>query len=403
MKIAFFIEGNLNNPGGYNQIISTASFVKNSLNEENNIIFITNSNELKQSLQKVEINSINYKKSIPEKILDYIFGLLNFFRIFIYFNLKHSFSKFLKKNNIDLVIFLSPTEYALFCDDINFVINIWDLDHKKNSPFPEHKRNYTFEKREEFLNNILFKSFKIIVAHKGNKQDLVRFYNCEEEKIIVQPFIPLLPNITNNKIGFLSEHEKNELLKFTPKKKLIIYPATFWAHKNHKYILEAAEILLSEKHQEFHFIFCGVDRGNYDYIKDTINKKNLNKSISVFSLVSNIFLKNLYEKCFAVIMPTDAGPTNLPLYESMYFNKPIFYSEKISYDDELKNIIIPINLSDPSNFVLQLKNLKDNEIKKKIKNGKIYYEKYCLEKNIYLTYKSIIDQFANVAKTWKNN
>ena len=37
-------------------------------------------------------------------------------------------------------------------------------------------------------------------------------------------------------------------------------------------------------------------------------------------------------------MPTDAGPTNLPLYEAMFFKKPIFYSDKMNNDQELKKM-----------------------------------------------------------------
>ena len=49
-----------------------------------------------------------------------------------------------------MVIFLSPHQLSLYCVDVNFVINIWDIDHKKNSPYPEHNVNNTFEKRENF-------------------------------------------------------------------------------------------------------------------------------------------------------------------------------------------------------------------------------------------------------------
>ena len=403
MKTAFFIEGNPNNPGGYNQILNAISFIKDSFCDNNDIIFITNNISIKNSLNKIDVSCKYYKKNLFEKITDYFFGLSFLLRFLINFNLKHSFSKFLKNKNVDLIIFLSPSVYSSFCDDINFVLNVWDLDHKKNSPFPEHKKNYIYEKREEFLKNVLFKAFKIVVAHTENKKDLIKLYNCDEKKIVIQSFIPLLPNISKKELGFLSEDEKNELIKITLHKKPIIYPATFWAHKNHNYILEAVEILKKDNFKDFHFIFCGSDMGNYDYIKNMIKQKELSKLITVYPLISNIFLKNLYENCFAVIMATDSGPTNLPLYESMYFQKPIFYSNKISLDKELNDIVLPINLSDPHDLVFQLKNINNETLMKKTNKGKIYYQSHCLQKNIYVTYKDIINEFNNVKKRWKNN
>jgi len=100
-------------------------------------------------------------------------------------------------------------------------------------------------------------------------------------------------------------------------------------------------------------------------------------------------------------MATDSGPTNLPLYESMYFNKPILYSNKISNDNELKDIIFPINLSDPEDLVNKLKDLNKETIIEKVNKGQIYYQSHCLQKNIHETYKNIIDEFNDVKKKWK--
>ena len=185
MKIAFYIEGNPKNPGGYNQIINTTKFLSYFLNnDKENYVFIVSDNNLLNKLKEFEVEAVFYKKNLFDKLVDYLFGLNFLYQILISLNLKHSFLKFLKKKEIDLINFLSPSTLALFCEDINFVINIWDLDHKKNSIFPEHKENYTYEKREKFLNNIIFKAFKIIVAHKENKKDLINLYNCDEKKNI---------------------------------------------------------------------------------------------------------------------------------------------------------------------------------------------------------------------------
>ena len=51
----------------------------------------------------------------------------------------------------DLIIFLGPSMLAKYCSETNFIINIWDLDHRKNNQFPEHNYNFTFEKREDYL------------------------------------------------------------------------------------------------------------------------------------------------------------------------------------------------------------------------------------------------------------
>ena len=111
------------------------------------------------------------------------------------YKFKHPFSDFLNKNNYDLVIFLSPNVLSYHCGKTNFIINIWDLDHKKNSPYPEHRINYNFLKREQLINYSIFHSFKVIVPEKRTREELIKIYNCDEKKIITQSFIPYLPKI----------------------------------------------------------------------------------------------------------------------------------------------------------------------------------------------------------------
>ena len=402
MKIAFYIEGNPKNPGGYNQIISTTKFLSYFLkSDKENFIFIVNDESLLKKLKEFEIDSILYKKTLLEKLIDYLFGLNFLYQLLVSFNLKHSFLKILKRENIDLINFLSPSKLALFCGEINFVINIWDLDHKKNGIFPEHKENYTYEKRENFLNNVIFRSFKIIVAHKENKKDLIKLYNCDEKKILIQDFIPYLPNIDKSDLIIKNQTEKNLLENLPKNKKIIIYPATFWPHKNHKYIIDVASLPKKENNNDFYFILCGSDRGTFSYIKKLIIEQDLVNEVKIFSLVSDFFLKKLYEKCFAVVMPTDTGPTNLPLYEAMYFKKPIFYSKDILNDNNLNEIIIPIDTSDPHSFLTSLIKITDEDILRKIDLGRKYYEKFCTKDQLYQTYKNIINEYKNKISQWK--
>ena len=294
---------------------------------------------------------------------------------------------------------MGPSELALFCGDTNFVLNIWDLDHKKNSPYPEHKTNHVFEKKEEFLKIVLFKAFKIVVAHNQNKEDLIKFYNCMASKILVQTFIPYLPNIPNYELNFFNNDEEKYIENLHKNKKIILYPATFWAHKNHKYIIDSVIELKNRNINNFHFIMCGSDRGTFKYIKKLVEENKLSDHVTILPLVSNLFLKNLYEKCFAVIMPTDAGPTNLPLYEAMYFKKPIFYSKNLN-DQEVKEIIISIDIKNPSNFVNKIIDLKDDEIAVKINLGSLYYKKYCNQNDFNKLYMNIIKDFKEILSKW---
>jgi glycosyltransferase involved in cell wall biosynthesis len=401
MKTAFLIEGHKKNPGGYNQVLNSVLCMNNLFEKRNDFIFITNNRILNKEMSSLNINSIEYKKNIFDKFFDYFFKFNFFFNFFIKINFYHSFYKFLKIHKVDLIIFLSPSELSLFCVDINFVLNIWDLDHKKNSPYPEHKKDFIFEKREEFLNICLFKAFKIIVPHAQNKKDLIKLYNCDSGKIEVQTLLPYLPNIPKNRLKFYNSKESEYIVNISKYKKIILYPATFWPHKNHKYLIDSAILLKNRNIKNFHFVMCGSDRGTLKYIKKLIKDNNLFEYVTVFSLVSNLFLKKLYENCFAVVMPTNSGPTNLPLYEAMYFKKLIFYPKDLLLDQDLAKIIIPINVNKAETFVSKLININKHKVDKKIKLGEFYYKKNCNKDEFSKKYIRIIKEFQHTMARWK--
>ena len=215
MKIAIFFEGNPKMGGGFFQSLKSS-------------LMITNINEYKEQMELIitdkEANTYFLDKKIKTRFfkvnifkryycqlfeIDLIKNLLNKIKI------NHPFTNFIKKENYDLVIFLGPSIYAKYSKDISFVVNIWDLDHKKNSQFPEHNNNFTFENRENYINEIIYRAFKIIVPHENNKKDLINYYKCDKKNITVQNFIPMLPTIfENNKsqsIDYRKIYEKFQL------------------------------------------------------------------------------------------------------------------------------------------------------------------------------------------------
>ena len=100
-------------------------------------------------------------------------------------------------------------------------------------------------------------------------------------------------------------------------------------------------------------------------------------------------------------MPTTGGPTNLPLYESFYFKKMIFYSEHLVHEKELSKNLITINIDEPDEFYKKITNLKDDEINQITENAFKFYKSRCSFENFKTTYLSIIEDFLDYKKKWK--
>ncbi len=195
MKIGVLFEGSPKKPGGFYQSLQSVSALNEIKNEKFDLEFICLEKETYNLLSQKNFKVKIYSSSFYKKIFNF-FLYQNFFKNFVVnYKINHPFTNFINKNNYELIIFLSPNTLSFHCGKVNFVINIWDLDHKKNSPYPEHRINYNFFKREELINYLIFHSFKIISPEEKTKEELIRVYQCDKNKIVTQSFIPYLPDI----------------------------------------------------------------------------------------------------------------------------------------------------------------------------------------------------------------
>ena len=116
----------------------------------------------KEAVNYLKEKNINTKLFSQNTFMRYFSELFEIDLIKNLFNkikIRHPFTRFIKKNKYDLIIFLGPSTMSKFCAEISFVSNIWDVDHKKNSQFPEHNSNFNFENKEKLYNYIIHKAF----------------------------------------------------------------------------------------------------------------------------------------------------------------------------------------------------------------------------------------------------
>ena len=64
--------------------------------------------------------------------------------------------------------------------------------------------------------------------------------------------------------------------------------------------------------------------------------------IKIFNFISDDEIISLYINSNGVVMPTYCGPTNLPIYESFYFRKIIFYTKDLIPNDTINDHLIKI-------------------------------------------------------------
>ena len=251
---------------------------------------------------------------------------------------------------------------------------------------------------------MLKKSSYIVTDSIENKDNLLKQYNVDEKKINLiysEPATDLL-NIDEKKV--LSK--KEIFNKFDIKnKEYIFYPAQYWPHKNHIYILEAISILKEKYGRNLSVVFTGKNKfNNLNHIKQMTEKLNLQDNVTFKNFVESNDLFYLYKYALAVTVPTYMGPTNhLPL-EGFYVGTPVLYSDLWSETEQVKGAVLSFDLKNANSLSIKIidlldkKDLRDTMINK----GKEKYSE--LLKKIdqsQMKLKEIFKSFLIIKKNWE--
>ncbi|WP_440931806.1 glycosyltransferase [Candidatus Pelagibacter sp.] len=389
--------------GGFYQSLATAKLVKNI--NQNNIkkIYFCTTKTTQNILRSHKIESKLIQINFFEKILNKLDEIDFFSFILKKLKFRNSIHKISEKNKIDLFYFLGPSNLVNLIknsEKSNFMINIWDINHKINTYFPEYKSIETYNSKEKILKKTVNNAYKIIINSQKALEDMKVHYNCDENKMSIMPFRTPLPEIYENK----SKEDFDEIFKkfnIEKKNKIFFYPAQFWPHKNHVYLLDALKNLL-KYNKNFTLILTGDNKGNLDLIKKKIVQDKLEQNIEMFNFLTVDEIISIYTNSDALIMPTFVARTTLPLLEALYFQLPIFYSKNI-LDTEYSKYVKEFDLNRPNELTEILDDFIQNpqKYKKIAENGKNFYQKISDKNKAILKLNSIFDEYIYLSSRWK--
>ena len=121
-----------------------------------------------------------------------------------------------------------------------------------------------------------------------------------------------------------------------------------------------------------------------------------------FEYLKDDEIKILYKNCKALVMPTLVGYSSLPLYESFYFEKPVFYSKDL-LDESLKKFVNEIDLDNPESLAEQINDFNNNadKIYQKVVLAKKFYLENLLDKHIQSKYLNLLNKIKSQTEIYK--
>ncbi len=362
-KIAFVISSNEigNWSGGISYFRNLFELIK--YRNKNSVIIYTDSIDF---LKKQKLN--NFFKTKEVSFLKK--NTLSYFtrKIIIYLINKDLYLYFVLLN--DGVSILSHRK--LFKNQkIKSIGWIPDLQHKVLKKFFKNK---IYSNRENYVINEIKNSDKIFVSSFQVKKEFKYHYN-EKDKIV-----PL---------RILSKEKYSKPKK---QKKYLLFPAQFWEHKNHEFLIKVGKIIKKNK-IDIKIYFCGKvenykNKQYYLKVNDQIKNEKLRDVIINFGEVSLKKLEKLQNECLAFVNPSLYEGWSTINEESRSKLKFIFLSNIKGHIEQRNFGSIFFNLKSPESFIHKLKKfIKQKPYKNKskfIKNNKKFFKKLNSEAKLIL-------------------
>lgn len=360
-KIAFVISSNEigNWSGGISYYRNFFNLLKNEKNLK--LIVYTDSQKfikLNKLGNFIKIKEVNFLKKW------HLFYYLRKLIIFLFKKDLILFNSLIKEN-------ISTLSHRKLFKNSKIKIIGWipDLQHKVLKKFFKGK-NYFY--REKYVQNEIKNSDKIFVSSYQVKKEFKKYYNVNKKIIPLR----ILSNVSNSK---------------TKLKRYLLFPAQFWEHKNHRFLIKVAKIIKA-KNLPIKIFFCGKidnfkDKNYFLNINKKISDLKLNNIIQNFGEVSLYKLNKMQNECLALINPSYYEGWSTINEEARSKLKYIFLSNIKGHKEQNNYGSIFFDLSSPDDFIRKLQSfLREKRYlkrKKFLSNNKSFNLKIKIEvKNI---------------------
>lgn len=327
--VGIFVDGIVNSGGGFQYELSVINIINRFNADKYNFIYFVDSASKKQSLAAHCSNVVQYRSGFVRNLAAALSSNLFIYRYGLRLGVKETYlDKLLNAHQVDIVYFLSPTSRCRQLVSHNYMMTVWDLGHRDWPEFPEASQFREFESREEIYDLYLKRAIAVIVESDLGKRNIKKRYGVCESRISILR-MPVPPSIYGQR-GEFSIKEKYRIPG-----DYVFYPAQFWPHKNHVYLLDGLRILKEEHDVIVHAILTGNNKGNRDYVQRKAQEYGIADQVLFPGFVPYEEVPLLYEQALALVMPTYFGPTNIPPMEAFSLGCPVCYSDLPGLRDQV--------------------------------------------------------------------
>lgn len=358
VRLGVLFDQHIHEGGGFQQALNAALVVKGLSPDLVEPVFFTSLTENVSILRQLGIDARPLRFSPHQQVVLKARRAINHPSWLILMKRllgANAFEAFFTRQGIDLLYFLSPTGLAGDLEHLNYITTIWDFCHRDDPEFPEVRLDWEFEVRERFYHRILPKATAVLVDAESSRVHACRRYGLDPERVQVMPFAPA-PGTRLSEADYLAGYIdiRKQYALSVP---YVFYPAQFWAHKNHVYLLRGLQRLADHFGHRIGAIFAGGNKGNLPHVKEVTARLGLTERVRFAGFVPDNEMPYLYRQSLALVMPSYFGPTNLPPLEAFALGVPVLYPDIAGLREQVGAAALLMDLRDPDSLATHLNDL----------------------------------------------
>ena len=192
----------------------------------------------------------------------------------------------------------------------------YDLQHVH---FPEFFTPIERKRREAMYGALCRAAALVPVMSSWVKDDVVRHYQLEPDKVRVVPWAPVVRSYPEPSAGDLVRTRERLRLP----EAFALYPAHTWGHKNHLRLLEAVAFLRDQAGLRVPVVCSGTKKEFFGVISRRLADLGLVDQVQFPGFVSTLELRALYTLARVLVFPSLFEGGGMPIFEAFSLGVPV--------------------------------------------------------------------------------
>jgi glycosyltransferase involved in cell wall biosynthesis len=216
----------------------------------------------------------------------------------------------------------------LLATRVPFAFTLHDLQERY---FPEYF-NLARRTWRHGANWALARTASVILCESTHvMQDIHRFLRVEMSRIMMVQ-APPVSAFRSEDLDEPSLRKARESLRLPDQ--FLFYPAQFFAHKNHRRLIESFQIVL-RRHPNCHLLLTGQKQHEFERVMQQVNELGLQDRVRHLGYVETGVLAAVYRLATLVVVPTLFESISIPVFESFLIGAPVCASNVVALPEQV--------------------------------------------------------------------